>query len=152
MGGAVALVLLTGQALAVGDEVSDPPQNATERRYQQAVSLIEQSEFESAATMLKRITKEDPDNADAWNWLGFASRKIEDFATSEDAYDAALTIDPNHKGALEYQGELRLMQGNLAAAEINLAKLKVLCQSGSEEYNDLEQDVQAYKTVNPPSS
>ncbi len=152
LGAIVAVVLFTGNALAVGDEPAASQQDATPRdaaaeRYAEAVQLIDQLQFDSAIATLKQITRDDPGNADAWNWLGFASRKVDDFAASEDAYDIALTLDPDHKGALEYQGELRLQQDDLAAAEVNLAKLQRLCPTGCEERDDLERAIQAYKTT-----
>ncbi len=54
----------------------------------------------------------------------FSYRKTGDLDRAASHYDQALKLDPKHKGALEYQGELFLMQGNRAAAEANLAKLK----------------------------
>ena len=59
----------------------------------------------------------------------------------------ALDLDPDHKGALEYQGELRLEQNNLPAAEANLAKLRRLCPAGCAERDDLERAIQAYKST-----
>ncbi len=151
-GALVAGVLFTGNALAVGDEPAAAPRDVAEQRYAEAVSLIGQLRFDSAVAVLKQVTRQDPANADAWNWLGFASRKIKDFAASERAYDTALTLDPDHKGALEYQGELRLEQDNLAAAEANLAKLRRLCPAGCEQRDDLERAVKAYKTTAESSS
>ncbi|MSO29062.1 MAG: enzyme of heme biosynthesis, partial [Candidatus Planktophila sp.] len=56
-------------------------------------------------------------------------------------YLKALKIDPNHLGALEYQGELFLIQKKLVSAKQNLAKLKRLCGTSCEEYLDLAQAI-----------
>lgn len=52
-------------------------------------------------------------------------------------YEAALRADPGHLGALEYQGELYLMQGDVAAAGENLRRLREIC-GGCEEAVALE--------------
>ena len=39
-------------------------------------------------------------------------------------YEQALRLDPKHKGALEYQGELFLMLKDKASAEANYERLK----------------------------
>ena len=46
---------------------------------------------------------------------------------AEKFYNEALRIDPNHRGALEYSGELYLMKGDLARAEERLAALDKAC-------------------------
>ena len=53
-------------------------------------------------------------------------------------YKQALAINPEHQGALEYQGELFIMMGSLDAAESNLAKLIKLCPSGCDARSELE--------------
>ena len=87
----------------------------------------------------------DPGNADAWNLIGFSSRKLGDYVTSEAAYDKALAIDPKHKGALEYKGELYLTLGNLAGAEELLARLRRSCSFNCSEVQDLKDAIAAYK-------
>ena len=72
-----------------------------------------------------------------------------DYAAAERHYDAALRIDPKHRGALEYSGELALMQGNLAKAEERLRALDKACLFGCEEYTDLKKAVAAYKARQP---
>ena len=73
----------------------------------------------------------------------FSSRNLGDYVTSEAAYDKAL-IDPKHKGALEYKGELYLTLGNLAGAEV-LARLRRSCSFNCSEVKDLTDAIAAYK-------
>ena len=56
-------------------------------------------------------------------------------------YKRALEINPKHKGALEYQGELFLMHGNKEAAQANLAKLDKICWLGCDVYDDLKKAI-----------
>ena len=105
--------------------------------------LIEKEQYKRAITKLKKAVKNEPKNADAWNLLGYASRKKGDLEKSAEAYSKALRIDPNHKDALEYQGELFLMLGDKAAAEGNLAKLNSLCPNGCEQVKVLMKAIDA---------
>ena len=86
-----------------------------------ATLLIKKEDF-NARWRSRDRNAADPDNADAWNLTGFASRKLGDYTRSEAAYDRALAINPKHKGALEYKGELYLTLGNLEGAEQMLAR------------------------------
>ena len=61
------------------------------------------------------------------------------------AYDKALTINPNHKGALEYKGELYLTLGNLSGAEELLERLRKSCSFNCSEVKDLKDAIAAYK-------
>ena len=93
----------------------------------------------------------DPKNANAWNYLGYSQRKTGQTADALKSYTAALDIDPKHKGAHEYLGELYLMTDNLPKAEETLKKLQALC-SGCDERKELEKAVAAYKKAKGISS
>ena len=61
-------------------------------------------------------------------------------------YNTALKLNPNHKGAHEYLGEVCLMNGKAAKAEEHLAHLKTICGGNAcEEYDDLAKSLAAYK-------
>ena len=51
-------------------------------------------------------------------------------------------MDPSHKGALEYQGELFVELGQIDKAKGNLGKLNRICLFGCEEYDDLKQAIE----------
>jgi Flp pilus assembly protein TadD len=78
-------------------------------------------------------------NADVHNLLGFSYRKVKNFDSAERNYQRALRLDPEHKGALEYMGELYLETNRRAQAEEMLALLDKLCPNGCEELDDLRQ-------------
>lgn len=110
-----------------------------------ATKLIKSGDFEAALPLLLAETKADPKNADVWNLTGFASRKLGQLDQSAAAYETALSLDPKHKGALEYQGELFLTLGELAKAEANLALLDQYCSWNCSERKALRKAVIAYK-------
>jgi len=122
----LALVLGSSTATAAGYYDLD-------KELESAAELIDKEQYKQAIEKLKDAIKSDADNADAWNLLGYASRKKGDLEKSGEAYGKALSINPDHKDALEYQGELFLMLGDRAAAEANLAKLHSLCPDGCEQ-------------------
>jgi tetratricopeptide (TPR) repeat protein len=124
-------------------------QEAREADFQQAEYLIKGEKYEEAIPLLKKVVASDPRDADAWNYLGFAARKLGKFEDALGYYQKALAINPKHKGANEYLGELYLMMKDLPKAEEQLAKLKAICPDGCEELEDLEADIADYK-ANPP--
>lgn len=104
-------------------------------------SLIEAKNYRMALIELKKVDEIVKDNSDINNLLGFASRKLGQYSQAGVYYIKALKINPNHLGALEYQGELFLIQKKAKLAQQNLAKLKRLCGTSCEEYQDLRKAV-----------
>ena len=113
--------------------------------YYDAVKLLKINEYDAAITKLKEAEKLANSDADIQNLLGFASRKSGRLEDAARYYQRALQLDPKHKGALEYQGELFLMLGNKAAAEKNLQKLNKVCWLGCDELDDLQTAIRNYK-------
>ena len=122
--------------------------DAVSKDMRKAQSLINKQDYAGALTFLEAEIRKTPDNADAWNLTGYASRKLGDYAASEKAYDKALAIDPAHKGALEYKGELYLTLGNLAGAEALLARLSKGCSFNCKEKKQLAAAIEAFKKAN----
>jgi tetratricopeptide (TPR) repeat protein len=85
-------------------------------------------------------------HADVYNLLGFSLRKSGDYKQAATFYAKALDFDANHKGALEYQGEMFVELGQIDKARGNLARLATLCPQGCEEREDLEEAIAAAPT------
>jgi Flp pilus assembly protein TadD len=100
---------------------------------------IERGDYWAAISRLNDVVTTDPRNADAYNLLGFSYRKTKEFDLAERNYLRALRLNPEHKGALEYMGELYLETGRRTEAEELLALLQKLCPDGCEELDDLRQ-------------
>ena len=139
-------VAATGGGLALSSGSSSSSNVNVEDLYEDAEEAIEDGDYPAAIGLLKKVIAEDDDNADALNLLGFSNRKLGDFAVAFDYYQRALTIDPDHKGANEYLGELYLQMGNVAAAEGQLETLEALCGSNCDESEALKQSIAAKKT------
>ena len=93
---------------------------------------LERGWYRRAVGSLRKATQLDPFNADAWNELGFAYRNVENYNQSARAYDRALSLEPNHLGALNYQGFMFLETNDPDSARSNLAQLGELCRSCRE--------------------
>ncbi|MCC6921085.1 MAG: tetratricopeptide repeat protein [Alphaproteobacteria bacterium] len=116
--------------------------------YRNAVKLVKAKRYQEAIVMLEDLLKDDPHNPDIMNYLGFSYRKLGYLDNSAAYYKAALTVKADHLGALEYQGELFLMQNDVASAEGNLARLASLC-GDCDEYDDLKDAIEDYKENHP---
>lgn len=103
--------------------------------------LIEAKKYLEAILPLHSAEKVSQNDADIKNLLGFVHRKIGELDVAGGYYKSALEINPKHKGALEYQGELFLMRGDKVAAKANLAKLDKICWLGCSEYDDLKKAI-----------
>lgn len=121
----------------------------TETDFQQAEYLVKGEQYAEAIPLLEGVVKDNPRDADAWNYLGFANRKLGNKEKALEAYQKALAVDPKHKGANEYLGELYLQMGDLAKAEAQLAILKGICGADCEEVEDLTADIADYKAQRP---
>jgi tetratricopeptide (TPR) repeat protein len=104
-------------------------------------ALIAAKNYKSALTELRRVDKIYQNNADINNLLGYSSRNLKQYKQAATYYVKALKIDPNHLGALEYQGELFMLTKKTSDAKKNLAKLKSLCGVNCEEYIDLKKAI-----------
>ncbi len=134
--------VLAAPVFAAGTDDGSSAASATAASYAEAKAMIDAGNFPTALPVLLTITTEDPQNADAWNLLGFTHRKLGNNDDSAQAYLVALKINPNHLGALEYQGELFINTGQMDLAKANLAKLQGLCGT-CEEYEDLDKALKA---------
>lgn len=114
-------------------------------RLAEAQGLIDAERFAEALPLLEALALDLPANADVANLLGFAHRKLGNLEAGAAAYRRALHLEPDHLGALEYQGELFLTLGDRAAAEANLARLRSLCPSPCEETDDLAEAIATFE-------
>ena len=144
VGAAVLAIVYGTAAFAAGsDDYADAA--AKPATYNAAVGMIKDKNYADAIIQLEAAEKSTPKDADVQNLLGFAHRKSGQLNKAAAYYSSALTLDPKHKGALEYQGELFLMLGDKASAEKNLQKLDKICWLGWSELDDLRTAIRNYQ-------
>jgi tetratricopeptide (TPR) repeat protein len=140
---AVCALLLAATGTCIAADAA-PPAND---KFSPARARIAEKNWPAAIEELKKVS--DPASADWNNLMGYSLRKA-DAANAPEAekfYNEALRIEPRHRGALEYSGELYLMTGNLPMAEQRLAALDKACFLPCEEYTDLKRAVARYKAA-----
>ena len=108
-----------------------------------AVQLINASEFEAAIVALRELSAKLGPVPDVLNYLGYAHRRLGRFDESIDYYQRALALDPMHRGANEYLGELFVELGDIDRAEERLAVLDRACPFGCPEYEDLKRRIES---------
>ena len=110
-----------------------------------ARASIKSNSYDQAIKQLQSAN--EVNSADWNNLMGYSLRKKQppDLASSEKYYQAALKIDPSHRAALEYYGELLLMKKDLPGAEAMLARLDKACLFSCEEYRDLKASIAKYQ-------
>ena len=144
----ITRTLITGALLfatsAFAADTQPSPQPAPDK-LSAVREQIAAKNWSGAIDELKRLN--DTGDADWNNLMGYSLRKgpARDFAGAEKFYDEALRIDPKHRGALEYSGELYLQTGDLAKAEQRLAALDKACTFWCSEYSDLKKAIAQYK-------
>jgi len=103
---------------------------------------IKAKDFKAAIAELTPLLQANQ-HADVYNLMGFSLRKTGDYKQAYTFYRKALDFDPEHKGALEYLGELYVETGQVEKAREHVALLQKLCPAGCEELADLEKAVAA---------
>jgi len=111
--------------------------------------LITAQKYQQAIAELDKALVKKPGDADLLNLVAYSHRKLEHFDVALEYYQKALQIEPEHRGANEYLGELYLKMGELEKAEQRLAVLDDACFFGCEEYDDLRQAIEEYRRQHP---
>ena len=128
------------------DDDSEPSWLSRATPFALGRGAVESGDYRRALDLFAAVVATDPDNADAWNLIGYSHRKLGAFEPSLTAYRKALALDPDHRGANEYLGALHLQMGDLAAARRRLEKLESLRVSGCQERDDLEKAIAAHES------
>ncbi|MBA8836323.1 MULTISPECIES: tetratricopeptide repeat protein [Rhizobium] len=103
---------------------------------------IDAKDYAGALAELRGLA-EDNRQADVYNLMGYTLRKTGDYRTSLTYYTKALELQPDHRAAREYLGELYVETGEMAKAEEQVSSLKQLCPSGCEELEGLQEVIAA---------
>ena len=127
------------------DTSSSPILTKAEQDIKLITVSLGNNDYESGYKLAKKATELYPNNPDAWNYLGFSSRKLGKYDESEMAYTEALSINPEHVGAMEYYGELHLTLKRPEKAKLLLAQLKSLCSFNCTEMKQLEKAIKNYE-------
>ncbi|MCC9622760.1 tetratricopeptide repeat protein [Thalassospira sp. MA62] len=128
------VLMLSGPVLAMGSSDSWSEDNTD---MSAVVDLIDTEMYDMAIDKIKTMLADDPENADLLNYLAFSQRKTGDLSSAAQNYERALMINPEHVGALEYQGELFIQTGKPEMAAANLGRIEKICGKDCEQYKQL---------------
>jgi len=106
-------------------------------QYFESVTLINNGQYQDAFNDLRLATAAAGPHPDITTYMGYTQRKLGNYDAAKSYYALALAVDPNHKGANEYLGELYVETGEMEKAKQQLAKLEEICQFGCIEENEL---------------
>ena len=111
--------------------------------YVQAVSLINERRYDEALASLAKAQAAFGPHPDILTYEGYAWRKKGDYARAESFYRQALAVAPDHIGAIEYYGELKVARGDIAGGRMMLARLDKLCAYGCADAEELRRWIDA---------
>jgi tetratricopeptide (TPR) repeat protein len=134
---AIALAVALGAAAPAAAMMSTDPTPTKSRAYLDGERAVKAKEYAKAIPLLEQVINSDPRDADAYNLLGYSFRNLGNKQSALAYYQRALQLNPNHRGANEYLGQLYLRMGKMKEAQAQLAKLQKICGRGCEEYESL---------------
>jgi tetratricopeptide (TPR) repeat protein len=76
-----------------------------------------QEYYTHALGRFKQAAQNDPTLPEAWNYIGYASRKLGNYDIALQAYEQALSLKPGYPDALEYRGEAFLGLNRITDAQ-----------------------------------
>ena len=106
--------------------------------YVGAIELIHSERFAEAIETLRKLTTTIGPHPDVLTYLGYAHRRMGHFESAREYYEQALAIDPMHRGANEYLGEMWVELGQIDEARRRLERLDRACPFGCAEYEELQ--------------
>lgn len=162
-GACLSAALLAGQACASGDESAPPKPNCPKGqvwdsktakcvlqtskatsdtdRTDYAYRLAKDGRYDEALALLN--TLQNPNTAKALNYRGYATRKLGRTDEGISYYLQSVALDPNYAQVREYLGEAYVIKGRIDLAQEQLVKIKALCSTTCEEYEDLAEAIAA---------
>lgn len=110
----------------------------------QAKDALAREEWTIAGPLLEGLLQNNPDNSDLYTLSAFVCRKSGDLQCAFEKYRKALALNPGNLKALEYLGEAHLQNGDVTSARIQLDLIEKFSSKTSEEWLDLNEDIQTY--------
>ena len=160
---ALSGVLVSGMAQAMGDDDSKPPTCPKGQIYDKkakscvadktgmindndrtdyAYALAKAGRYDEALQMLDRL--QQPNTAKAWNYRGYATRKLGRTDEGIGYYQKSIALDPRYAQVREYLGEAYMVKQQPSKAREQLTIIKSICGTGCEEYRDLSDAINGH--------
>lgn len=139
---AIACTLMSSAGAFAADTEETPASQAS-GDFDRVRALVDAQKYDEALPALRQLDQQSPNNPDVLNLIGFSLRKTGKMDEALDYYNRALALNPHHRGANEYLGELYLETRQPEKAKERLAVLQQDC-GDCEEFQDLQADINRY--------
>lgn len=107
-----------------------------------AYHLAKKGEYQAALNLLD--TLQNQNTREAWNYRGYATRKLGKTDEGMRYYQKSIALDPKYAKVREYLGEAWMIKGRPDLAKEQLTIIKGLCGVDCEEYRDLNAAIQGH--------
>ena len=143
---------------------SNSPRKQAERAYADAYEQVgkgnadleksktkdAQKKFKKALDAANEAVQLDPKYHEAWNLVGYTSRKLGNYDQALKAYATCLDIKPDYAPAREYLGEAYVELGQIDKAREQLVMLDH--QEAADEAKTLKSKIDAWSAAHPDSA
>ena len=96
------------RAVKAADKLSKTADEATDEKKKAKAQDKAKRQYDNARGYFAAALQRKADMYEAWNYVGYTSRKLGDYDKALLAYDEALRLNPSYNEAIEYRGEAYL--------------------------------------------
>ena len=96
------------RAVKAADKLAKSAEETTDEKKKAKVLDKAKHQYENARGYFASALQRKVDMYEAWNYVGYTSRKLGEYDKALQAYDEALRLNPSYGEAIEYRGEAYL--------------------------------------------
>jgi tetratricopeptide (TPR) repeat protein len=96
------------RAVKAADKLAKSADEATDEKKKTKALDKAKRQYENARGYFASALQRKADMYEAWNYVGYTSRKLGEYDKALQAYDEALRLNPSYGEAIEYRGEAYL--------------------------------------------
>jgi len=105
------------RAVKAADKLAKSAEETTDEKKKAKVLDKAKHQYENARGYFASALQRKVDMYEAWNYVGYTSRKLGEYDKALQAYDEALRLNPNYGEAIEYRGEAYLALNRIEDAK-----------------------------------
>jgi tetratricopeptide (TPR) repeat protein len=105
------------RAVKAADKLAKTADEATDEKKKAKALDKAKHQYDNARGYFASALQRKVDMYEAWNYVGYTSRKLGEYDKALQAYDEALRLNPNYSEAIEYRGEAYLALNRIEDAK-----------------------------------
>jgi tetratricopeptide (TPR) repeat protein len=105
------------RAVKAADKLAKTADEATDEKKKAKALDKAKHQYENARGYFASAVQRKGDMYEAWNYVGYTSRKLGEYDKALQAYDEALRLNPSYGEAIEYRGEAYLALNRIEDAK-----------------------------------